>query len=82
MELGDIKIFDSEVVSESGRVYSVKLCTDPEDGLTIMWYSGAGGPIIKGKPEEIKAKFLEAMGLADRVRKLRFFARHGKFPPN
>nr|WP_298657098.1 hypothetical protein [uncultured Flavobacterium sp.] len=75
-----IKILETIFETGSGKGYKVNYCIDPEDGQTIVWYAGEGGPIIKGKSEEVKAKFLEAMMLAESVYKLRYFAKHGRFP--
>lgn len=62
--------------------YKVNFCIDPYDGQTIVWYAGHGdvGPIIKGKPEEVKEKFLEVMRLAESIRKLMYFKINDKFP--
>jgi hypothetical protein len=76
----DIKILETIIETEHGKGYKVNYCTD-SDGQIIMWYVGSGGPIIKAKADEVKAKFLEAIRLSESVHKLRYFAKHGTFPP-
>ncbi len=51
---------------KSGKGWKVKYCTDPEDGLIILWYDGDGGPAVKGPIGEVGRKFKEAMSLLNR----------------
>lgn len=77
----DIKILETIVETEPGKGWKVNYCTDPDDKQIVMWYAGEGGPIMKAETfSEVKAKFLEAMKLAESVYKLQYFAKHGRFP--
>lgn len=77
----DIKIFEMIIETDQGKGYIVNYCTDPDDNQIVMWYGGKGGPIMKAKTyAEVKLKFLEAMALAESVRKLIYFSKHGKLP--
>ena len=59
----------------------VLIVDDEETGLTSISLIANGGPIVSAATEmEAKVNFIQAMTVAESVRKLRYFKKHGKFP--